>query len=269
MSYRYSALVTFALLISANAWGQQSPGQARVVPSPQSLLAEAAEDGRYVFLLFYKQSDEATKAMRTTLQEALAGEEDRALGVPVQVTNPANGILVTKYDVARAPMPMVIAVAPNGAVTGLFANKLSSENVQESFVTPTMMSAMKSLQEGKLVFVAVQGSIKTPSPVALQDFKTDAHFKDRMTTLTMRAADPAEAKFLSQVKIDATTKVTKTVLLAPPGVLVGSFDASATKDEIAGALAAAGKCCDDPNCKHHQAAPTRTASPAPPAARKK
>ena len=42
------------------------------------------------------------------------------------------------------------------------------------------------------------------------------------------------------------------VVLAPPGVLVGKFPATATAAEIAAKLHAAGKCCDDPNCKHNQ-----------------
>ena len=40
------------------------------------------------------------------------------------------------------------------------------------------------------------------------------------------------------------------VFLAPPAVLVGKFASTATKAEMTAALHAAGKCCDDPNCKH-------------------
>jgi hypothetical protein len=35
-------------------------------------------------------------------------------------------------------------------------------------------------------------------------------------------------------------------------VLVGKFGPAVTKDEIAAALHAAGKCCNDPNCKHNK-----------------
>jgi hypothetical protein len=37
-------------------------------------------------------------------------------------------------------------------------------------------------------------------------------------------------------------------------VLVGKFGPGASKDEIAAALAKAGKCCDDENCRHVQGA---------------
>jgi hypothetical protein len=39
--------------------------------------------------------------------------------------------------------------------------------------------------------------------------------------------------------------------MAPPGVMVGMFPATASLGELAAALAAASKCCEDPNCKHH------------------
>ena len=136
---------------------------------------------------------------------------------------------------------------------------MTTEQLLDAFVTPTMMVVMKSLQAGKLALVTVQGSAKGPAPVALKDFQADPHFKDRLVAISLQAADPLETKFLSQMQLDPKTKSTHTVLLAPPGVLVGKFDAATSKDEIAAALAKAGKCCDDPNCKHHQHAPANAA----------
>lgn len=271
MTYAIRSLVIVTLLFTlrpALLLAQQSAGKGTAAGNAAALAEGAAGDGRYALLLFYKQSDEPTKAMLATLKSSLASEADRAAIVPVQIGDAANQALVAKYDVSRAPMPMLLAVAPNGAVTGVFAQKLSNENVREVFVTPTMMTAMKSLQEGKLVFVAVHGASKTAAPAALKDFQADPHFKSRMVILKTEAGAPLEAKLMSQMQIDPRTKVTQTVLLAPPGVLVGKFEAAATKDDIAGALAQAGKCCDDPNCKHHQQSPPRTASPAPSATRK-
>lgn len=230
----------------------------------EATLEKAATDGKYTFLVFYKTNDAATQAMAATLKEGLASRGEIATWAYVQVGQPAEKALVDKYDVSRAPMPMTIAVAPNGAMTGMFAQKLTAEGIENSFVTPTMTRCMKSLQEGKLVFVCVQGSDKAPSPASLKDFQADAHFKDRLATYSLLAADPAEGKFLKQLQIDAAkAKGTTTALLAPPGVLIGKFDAAASKDEIAAALAKAGKCCDDPNCKHHQhqAAPRSAAQP--------
>ena len=251
----------FALSLPTFAMAQARTAAPAATPASkaQAALEQAAKDGKYTFLMFYKTTDAASNAMSATLKEALAEKSEQAVVAYVQVGNPAEQALVTKYDVSRAPMPMTVAIAPNGAMTGMFAQKVTAEKVGDAFVTPTMMFTMKNLQENKLVLVTVQGSAKAPAPVAIKDFQSDPHFKDRIVTIGMTAADPQEGKFVGQMQIDPKAKATHTVLLAPPGVMVGKFDAVASKDQIAAALAKAGKCCDDPNCKHHQPA-TRSAT---------
>lgn len=262
IGYTLAGLMTLGATTLANAGETPATAPASVAASKaQQTIDKAAEEGKYTFLLFFKQNDEATKAMAATIKAGLADKAEQAVVASAQVGLPAEQALVTKYDVSRAPMPMTVVIAPNGAMTGIFSQKLTVEALNDAFVTPTMMVAMKSLQAGKLVLVTVQGSAKGAAPAALKDFQSDPHFKDRLVTVSMQAADPKEGKFLGQMQLDPKTKSTHTVLLAPPGVLVGKFDSIASKDEIAAALAKAGKCCDDPNCKHHQAAPTSTNPP--------
>lgn len=235
-------------------FAQQPAGVALSPSKAQQTLEQAGKEGLYTFLVFYRQNDDATRAMASAIKDGIAGKEKLAVATYVQVTDQANQALVAKYDVSRAPLPMAVVVGPNGAMTGIFAQKVTPESVNDAFVTPTMLATMKSLQEGKLVLVTVQGSAKGPAPVALRDFQSDPHFKDRIVPLSMTAADPRETKFIGQMQIDAKATVTQTVLLAPPGVLVGKFNATTSKNDIAAALAKAGKCCDDPNCQHHQPA---------------
>ncbi|MEI8381696.1 MAG: hypothetical protein WCJ09_16325 [Planctomycetota bacterium] len=258
--YHPCLLLTGVLAVSFCSQGNaQQVTTARPTASPaEAALEKAAAEGKYTFLLFYKTNDAATQAMTAALKEGLSTRGETATSAYVQVGQPGEKGLVDRFDVSRAPMPMTIAVAPNGAMTGMFAQKLTPEGIENSFVTPTMTKCMKSLQEGKLVLVCVKATEKAMTPVSLKDFQADPHFKDRLVSYSMLAADTAEGKFLKQMQLEAAAiKGTTTVLLAPPGVLVGKFDELASKDDIAAALAKAGKCCDDPNCKHHQ--PQQTA----------
>jgi hypothetical protein len=267
MSFKLSVafLLILASCLATPALAQQSVSKA------QTVLNQAAAEGKYTFILFYKANDAATTAMNTTLQTALAKYKTTATFAFVYVGDPKEQELVTRYDVARAPMPMTLAIAPNGALTGIFPQKLEPAHVDSSFVTPTMMKAMKALQENKLVFVTVRGGSAATEPVALREFASDPHFSTRMVTLTTSAADPAEAKFMAEMEIDPRSQATQLSLLAPPGVLVGKFPANTPMKTIAAALAEAGKCCDDPNCKHHQQQSqpqTRGASAPAPGARR-
>jgi hypothetical protein len=92
-----------------------------------------------------------------------------------------------------------------------------------------------------------------PLPAGAEMFLADPAFQSRATTESYVINDPAEARFVRDMEIDAATFDGSTVVvLAPPGVLVGKFPATVTAAQIAAKLHAAGKCCDDPNCKHNQ-----------------
>ena len=90
---------------------EQGPGQRAV--------AEAARDGKFTFILFYRQNDAATQAMYQTMSTELA-ERPNAICVPVRITDSAEANLVERFDATRTPMPAVFAVAPNDAVTGVY-----------------------------------------------------------------------------------------------------------------------------------------------------
>ena len=112
------------------------------------------------------------------------------------------------------------------------------------------------------MFVCVQTGDQAAVPVGLKEMQADPQFKDRIVSVSMQMRDPAETRFLNQMQIDpqATTSPT-TVLLAPPGVMIGKFDVNATGAQMAAALHKAGKCCDDPNCKHNHGAAPQTTRP--------
>jgi hypothetical protein len=115
---------------------------------------------------------------------------------------------------------------------------------------------MKSMQDGQIVLACVQTASKLTVPPGVKELCDDPSFKSRSTVAFIHAGDPAEAQFLMQLQVDTASKAPTTVLLAPPGVLVGKFGFNATKDQMAAALHKAGKCCDDPNCKHGHGQPT-------------
>ncbi|MFO0900528.1 MAG: hypothetical protein U0836_24120 [Pirellulales bacterium] len=219
---------------------------------PEAVLAGLSEQGKYTFLLFYRDTGPATKALDQALANELARCTDRAGGARVAVTDPAAKSLVQKLGISRAPMPMVVALAPNGAITGMFAKKLTAEMVDGAFVTPGMMESMKALQEKKLVLIRV-ASRNAPEqlPAAVTSLGADPRYKGRVALVSIAVDDEQEQRFRKELELaDDQIQGTVVALLAPPGVLVGKFSPNASVAEITAKLEAAGKCCDDPNCKH-------------------
>lgn len=258
-------LATVIVVTSVDA--QQQPITVTTAPigtapasKAQQVLNQSAEDGKFTLIVFYKEDTAAVRTMIQVAKDGVAKRKDKTVVTLVQVTDPAEKALVERFDVARAPMPMTMVVAHNGAITGVFSRLLTDESLDAAIVTPTMTRCMKSLQEQKLVFVCVQTTEKPLVPVAVKNMQADPQFKDRIVLVSMQLNDPAETRFLSQLQIDAKQmKSVTAVLLAPPGLMIGKYDSFATKEQVAAALHKAGQCCDDPNCKHsHGTAPQAT-----------
>jgi len=249
------------LAIVAIAGVISSSGLAADGLKSQQVLDQNAAQQKYTFLLFYRDENQATRAMAQRLQTGLSQRSNQASVCYVPVTDPAEQATVKRFGVARAPLPFTLAVAPNGAVTALISQKISDAQIASAFVTTGMADCMKAMQDRKLVLVCVHTSPRSQTPAAVVDFQADPEFKDRLRVISVQSNDRSEAPFLKQMEIEpASLSGSTVVFLAPPAVLVGKFPSSATKAQMAAALHAAGKCCDDPNCKHNHG-PQATNSP--------
>lgn len=240
-----------ALAIAALALGGIPSARAQQNGGAQAVLQQCAAQQKYAFLLFYRDDNAATRAMAQSVQAGLANYADRATLTYVSVGNPAEQAVIQRFGVARAPLPLIVAVAPNGAITTLASQKILPQQVAAAFVTPGAAECMKAMQERKLVMVCVSNSNRSNTPAAVSEFQADPEFKDRIRVISVQTNDPTEAQFVKQMEIDPSVKGSTIVFMAPPAVLVGKFAATATKAEMMSALTAAGKCCDDPNCKHN------------------
>lgn len=223
------------------------------VSPTEQVLQQSASAGKFTFIVFYRDADPATQALTASLQQGLAAYSNQAVVTHAQVTQPVERALVERFGVARAPLPMAVAVGPNGATTGVFRKDAAPATFANAFVPPTMLQCMKHLQEGKLVFVNVHATPEPQVPQGVVIFASSPDFISRTAFVSMSAGDTREAMLMGQMKLEpASITGTKTVLIAPPGVLVGHFDATSTPDQIGQAVHKAGKCCDDPNCKHNR-----------------
>ena len=142
-----------------------SADTAEVSGKGMEAMKQASKAGKYLFVFFSKADDEQTQAMRKVFEKAMEKASDRAQSVTVSITDSSETAIVDKFDLARAPMPLVLAMAPNGAITGGFPTKFDERQLLDAFATPGTEKVMKPLQDGKLVFVCVQNA-KTKSNAA-------------------------------------------------------------------------------------------------------
>jgi len=242
------------LAVAALAFCVLSPltASAQSRSSAADALSVAAQQQKFAFVMFWKQQDAATDAVSQSLKTHLAAYADRATNVAVQVTDPAHREIVEQFNVSRAPMPLVLAIAPNGAVTAAFQSAPTAQQVGGAFVTPAAANCMKALQDGKLVLMLVHPQPDAQAPRGAQQFLADPQFSKRTEFVRLVSTNPAEGQFLQKLGVTRQEANGSVVMMAPPGVFVGKFPVSVTGQELAKKLHASGKCCDDENCKHNR-----------------
>ncbi len=239
--------ITMAITCFAIAEGARGAS-----PAEQAIRA-AGSNNQFVFVMFYRGNDAATKTMHGTLQTALANRQD-AVVVPVQIGDVSEQALVKQFDATRMPMPATVTLAPNGAVCSVFPRRITAPQVVAAIVSPGQTQILKALQDRKLVLLCAQPNADTSVPLGVRQFQSDALYNSRTEIVTVLLDDPAEAEFLTKIGVKPGQPTPVVAFMAPPGVMVGIFKDSVSFNVLAEKLAAAGKCCDDENCKHHKSA---------------
>jgi hypothetical protein len=249
---RSTASIDGAQASEVQAQSKTSSGDA-IIESGKGMdaIKQAAAAGKYLFIFFSKAEDTQTLAMRKVFDKAMEQVADRAQSVAVNITDSSEKSIVAKLGVDRAPMPLVLAMAPNGAITGGFPTKFEEQELLDAFATPGTEKVVKQLQQGKLVFVCVQNDKTKSNDVAMQgirEFKSDVRFASATEIVTLDPSDAKEAKFLTDLKVPSETKEAVTVLVVPPGQAIGKFEGATNKDAIIEIVSKANTGCGPGGC---------------------
>ena len=162
--------------------------------------------------------------------------------VEIDVTAESEKEAVSKYQLAYAPMPLLLAIAPNGAVTGGFPVRASAESLKDTIVSSSTAKCLKGFQDQKLVFVCIQNEKSDQAKEAMQgvkDFAKDPRFAKDTLVIKVDPTDEGEGQLLTDLDVDPQSKEPVTVFFAPPGRFVGEFRGATNAEELVQTLVAA------------------------------
>ena len=246
-----------AVAIMAQDHVARSPSQtvpATAVGQGQAAIDQAAAAGKYVFIFFWKEKGQQTDGAWNVFQPAADRLAGSACVVSIQATDPAEKRIVARYDVSRAPMPLVLAVAPCGAVTKAFTKEFDEKQLRTAFVSPCTAECLKALQDRKLVLLCIEHlpphAKQVPLQKGVQDFTADQQYAKQSAVVILNADDPAEAPLLKDLRVAPQRAARVTVLLSPPGMIVGTFAGDVTEAQLVAKLKAAQSSCG-PDCSCH------------------
>lgn len=239
----------------SSAFAAGSPGR--------SEIESAWKHDKFAYVLFQKESNSSVDEMRKTF----AGTRPVAAAaklVEVSISDAKEAELVAEYDLSRAPMPLLVALAPNGAVTGAWPLEVTAEQLQEGLVSRGASECLKSLQNGRVVIACIQLPKSADAATALaaaKECQADARFGDAIDIVSVDPSKKDEASFLTSLGATGTQSVT--VILAPPGRALGRFEGAVTGEKLIEAITSAQEgCCPGGQCGPNGCCPGGKCTPA-------
>lgn len=233
------ALITAAVAAESSSTGPAGKQMA-------AAMQGAATANKTLFAFIFEKSDPA-EDLRKNFESTLAKLGDEVQSTLLDRSDPAEKDFVSKYGLDRSPMPLVLAIAPNGAITGGFpAAQLSETRLRDAVASPCFQQCLKSLQDRRLVMVCLQNGgtqANTEAMKGVNDFKAKSQYGSVTDIVKVDPSDPKELKFLTQLKADPQAKVASTAFLAPPGVLVAKVEGPTTAEALTASLQKAMSAC--------------------------
>ncbi|MEK7476499.1 MAG: hypothetical protein AAB152_12830 [Candidatus Coatesbacteria bacterium] len=236
-------------------------------------LQEARDGKRSAFVVVYDGNSAGLEDARAM---AKAGREKagkaRVSLVELNRDEAANRDLVEKYGLAGAPVPLLLVVAPNGAVAGGFpAARGNADVLVRMLPTPKKADVLGALAAGRAVVLCIYGK-DAPGMEAVRAAcaKARDQMKGKLTAVFVAKDDPEEARFLAELRVGPEPAGQMTLVINTAGQVTSGFpgpvDAGllvAAANKKGGGMACAPGACG-PGAK--SCAPGAAKSCAPPAA---
>lgn len=224
----------------------------RAASSAMSVLEQAARNEQFAFVFFWKRDDDMTRQAYAAFQSFLRQQPNRFAAAVVSVNDPRERSLVDRYDLGRAPLPMVLCFAPNGAISKAITSDFTSTSFQQAVVSPATARCLKALQDNKIVVLCV-GNMGTKGFATVCDaakrFHSEQQYAQSSEVVMIDPGDAGEQSFLKELEVNPGSRVTTTIVLAPPGRPVARFEGAVTEPQIVARLAAAqSSCCPGGSC---------------------
>ncbi len=223
--------------------GMLSAGTAQALPANARVAIEKASKAEmFLFLIFYEAKDASFTSLSGVMKEFKKSSEKKISSYAAKASDLANREIIEKYGIRSSDLPVLLVIAPNGAITGGYSKTATADQLKQSVVvSDLMLKTLKPLQEQKIVLVSLQNAstkFNKETKNAVNDFSSDPQYKQFVTVVNADPIAPGSREFMNQCKITEKHSEAIIVVLLPPGRIGGVLKGNSTisKTTILGAL---------------------------------
>jgi hypothetical protein len=182
---------------------------------------------------------------KATIQ-SVTKQNKKSVMVELDRSNAANVDLVGKYRLATIPVPMILALNPNGAISGAIQpDKATPEALAKMIPSPKKAEIISALSQGNAVFItAYRKGMASVETVNNSCAAACQQMAGKSVQVKVDMDDPAEAGFLTDMKINMASTEPVTMVANPQGQIAGSFTGDVQVTQlVTTAIKKVGGCC--------------------------
>jgi len=230
----------------------QAPVEPAAVDNAEAALESAGKESKHLVVLAWSDDDQTTQKLKAVFAESRESLADKALFHEVSVSNADESSFVEKYNLADAPLPIVLVFAPNGAVVGVHVQKVVDEEaLVASFASPKLAEVFKLLQDGKLVLLCVQSETtkhNTESLSAADGAVADERAEDGVRTVQIDPTNSDCSDLVAKIGVSESIEEATIFIIVPPGTVAGEVKGATTPGEVWYAIINAVSACSSGGC---------------------
>ena len=235
--------------------GHTANSQTATVKEPSPVTAPIADknlvdevskvnaDGKYAFVLFYSDDNENAARLRKTVESVKGKLEPKAHFLEAKISAPSSRHYVQKYNLDRAPMPLLMAFAPNGVALRALQAGCSAEDIEKSFVSPKTAEVFKAIQEGENTLLLFGNDGLEGFRDSLLSANKVALVWPNLRIIVVDPTDPEEKNLLEQSKVSSETNRSVLLVLSTTGTIGARIEGKVTEKEITDAIGACRSQC--------------------------
>lgn len=222
------------LVASSSVWGSATKD-----------IEKAAQKEQVAFMLVTEGKTADVSAAKATIKD-VTRQNKKAVMVELDRSKPENADLVAKYKLATIPVPMVLVLNPNGVISGAVqSSKATSEALLKMIPSPKKAEVMKALSDGNAVFItAYRKDMASVETVNNSCAMACQQMSGKSVQVKVDMDDPAEAGFMTEMKINTASTEPVTVVANPQGQIAGTFNGDVQVTQlVTTATKKVGGCC--------------------------
>jgi hypothetical protein len=216
-----------------------------LLASPAKDLEKAAKKGQVAFIIFTDGKTADISGAKAAIQDAMK-QVKKSVMIELDRSDNTNAEIVTKYRLSTIPAPMILALNPNGVISGAIQpDKATPEILAKMIPSPKKAEVMKALSDGNAVFITV-GSKDMKTGTSVSDSCAIACQKasGRSVCVSVDMNDKEEKAFLTELKIDTAASEPVTIVTNPQGQISAKYVGAVKVDDlIQASTKKIGGCC--------------------------